>query len=1146
MLPRVAAVRAPRTHSCRGVNGSSGRRGEGRESEPQRPNMSRRVFTSAVLLLLFVLTCAAAGSVQAQNYGTRVDDSYGRHSLEQLPREYPVANTAAAGHIFRNPHLVNVNGMLLAIVGAQFNGSVGSGSASMQLMARISVDGGRTWRPYAGPEDLDVFAARLHQMLFTTPYRLFGPLFAFVEGYDLRNGARIRFTDEWGGSGVESVIHFLDTRPRRSGGFSMNSVSMSIRLPYPYQPGDMIGFLNDASTPITKMTDGTLVFPVQFLTKGGNTASTIMYMNSVQQRWTFAKSATDAGCTNPSILEWEAGKIIMITSCEYGRRRVYESTDKGNTWTEAVGTLSRVWSNSLAGLGLHIQGGFITATTDGKKVILLTQLEYSRHDGKNEIRLWLTDTNRIYQVGLLPTGNSATSSSLLYANNKLYCLYEAGVGSNSGAFFLDLTSELHWIRHALDTWAAKDNALSRQCGLMASGAALSRGNCSVPIPTTGLVGHLADRLRGDKWEDEYLGVNAVVRGAAKKAPSGWTFEGHDAGAEWPVDKQWSNRPLHFANYGFTLAATVSIHEVPKGIAPLMGLKRMRTKTLLGLSYDNNMEWSVVHGSYQNYFAKWELDKTYHVVLKMHDGVGSVYVDGKSLLNLTLPRPSDELMDEISHFYFGAYDEQLSSGKIHATVANVFLYNRPLNETEIGALNANKVTIPPPKSAEPKPAEPKPAEPKPAEPKPAEPKPAEPKPAEPKPAEPKPAEPKPAEPKPAEPKPAEPKPAEPKPAEPKPAEPKPAEPKPAEPKPAEPKTAEPKPAEPKPAEPKPAEPKPAEPKPAEPKPAEPKPAEPNQRSPNQQSPNQSPNQRAQNQQSPNQWSPNQRSPNQQSPNQRSPNQRSPNQRSPNQRSPNQRSPNQRSPNQRSPNQQSPNQRSPNQRSPNQRSRNQRSPNQRSPNQRSPNQRSPNQRSPNQRSPNQRSPNQRSPNQRSPNQQSPNQRSPNQRSPNQRSPNQRSPNQRSPNQQSPNQRSPNQRSPNQRSPNQQSPNQRSPNQRSPNQRSPNQRSPNQRSPNQRSPNQRSPNQQSPNQRSPNQRSPNQRSPNQRSPNQRSPNQRSPMPRHPQQGRELQTSRHLPHLPMDMKLWRLLHLQASPLLMLVLPRLMMHKRWGRKVEI
>ncbi|RNC35779.1 exo-alpha-sialidase, partial [Trypanosoma cruzi] len=464
---------------------------------------------------------------------------------------------------------------------------------------------------------------------------------------------------------------------------------MSIRPPYPHESGDIIGFLNDASTPITKMTDGTLVFPVQFLTMGGNTASTIMYMNPGQQHWTFANSATHAGCTNPSILEWEAGKIIMITSCKYGRRRVYESTDKGNTWTEAVGTLSRVWSNPLARSGLHIQSGFITATIGGKKVILLTQLEYSRHDGKNEIRLWLTDTNRIYQVGLLPTGNSATSSSLLYANDKLYCLYEAGVGSNSGAFFLDLTSELQKIWRALDTWAAKDNALSRQCGLMASGAALSRGNCSVPIPTTGLVGHLANNSRLGEWEDEYLGVNAVARGAAKKAPSGWTFEGQGAGAEWPVDKQWPTRPLHFANYGFTLAATVSIHEVPTGITPLMGLKKMGKTTLLGLSYDNNMEWSVEHGLYPNYFAEWELDKTYHVVLKMHDGVGSVYVDGKSLLNLTLPRPSDELMDEISHFYFGAYNELLHSGKIHATVANVFLYNRPLNDAEIDALNANK-------------------------------------------------------------------------------------------------------------------------------------------------------------------------------------------------------------------------------------------------------------------------------------------------------------------------------------------------------------------------------------------------------------------------------------------------------------------------
>ncbi|RNC45774.1 trans-sialidase [Trypanosoma cruzi] len=57
MLSSVAAVKAPRTHNRRLVTGSSGRRREGRENEPQRPNMSRLVFASAVLLFLFVLMC---------------------------------------------------------------------------------------------------------------------------------------------------------------------------------------------------------------------------------------------------------------------------------------------------------------------------------------------------------------------------------------------------------------------------------------------------------------------------------------------------------------------------------------------------------------------------------------------------------------------------------------------------------------------------------------------------------------------------------------------------------------------------------------------------------------------------------------------------------------------------------------------------------------------------------------------------------------------------------------------------------------------------------------------------------------------------------------------------------------------------------
>ncbi|EKF99036.1 trans-sialidase, putative, partial [Trypanosoma cruzi] len=61
MHSRVA-VEAPRTQNLRGVTGSSGRRREGGESEPQKPNMSRHLFYSAVLLLVVMPCCGSCGA----------------------------------------------------------------------------------------------------------------------------------------------------------------------------------------------------------------------------------------------------------------------------------------------------------------------------------------------------------------------------------------------------------------------------------------------------------------------------------------------------------------------------------------------------------------------------------------------------------------------------------------------------------------------------------------------------------------------------------------------------------------------------------------------------------------------------------------------------------------------------------------------------------------------------------------------------------------------------------------------------------------------------------------------------------------------------------------------------------------------------
>ncbi|RNC38765.1 trans-sialidase [Trypanosoma cruzi] len=114
MLSRVAAVKAPRTHNLRRVTGSSGGRREGRESEPQRPNISRHVFSFAVLLLLFVLVCCGSGAAAA------VESKAGEVQLAQkidifVPKRTPMVSRDGTGlfevkEAFVSPFLVRAGG----------------------------------------------------------------------------------------------------------------------------------------------------------------------------------------------------------------------------------------------------------------------------------------------------------------------------------------------------------------------------------------------------------------------------------------------------------------------------------------------------------------------------------------------------------------------------------------------------------------------------------------------------------------------------------------------------------------------------------------------------------------------------------------------------------------------------------------------------------------------------------------------------------------------------------------------------------------------------------------------------------------------------------------------------------------------------
>ncbi|RNC56348.1 trans-sialidase [Trypanosoma cruzi] len=98
-----------------------------------------------------------------------------------------------------------------------------------------------------------------------------------------------------------------------------------------------------------KTKDRTLLFPVQGTKKGEaqndeKAVSLLIYTSDNAASWKLSKEVPDGGCSDPSVVEWEDKKLIMMTACDDGRRRVYESGDKGESWTEALGTLSRVWA----------------------------------------------------------------------------------------------------------------------------------------------------------------------------------------------------------------------------------------------------------------------------------------------------------------------------------------------------------------------------------------------------------------------------------------------------------------------------------------------------------------------------------------------------------------------------------------------------------------------------------------------------------------------------------------------------------------------------------------------------------------------------------------------------------------------------------
>ncbi|RNF06285.1 trans-sialidase-like protein [Trypanosoma cruzi] len=658
--------------------------------------MSRRVFTSAVSLLLFAMMCCGSGAsnVVATNSENlqlpHTVDLFVPKTTQVAPKEETGSSTARDS--FVSPSLVSAGGVIAAF-------------AEGRVYAEYVVEGGKIIEPISS----DVVAEYIDSSWD------WSTLFGKVSESKWKAYTVLGPTDGTG-NGVGFFYHPTTTTKgnkvfllagslaglKESGGrrtrdnLGLKLVVGDVREPTSSEPTGSIkwdkirSLLNESNLAAHKdkltelvaaggsgilMEDGTLVFPLMAKSGNGNFYSMIIYSNDNGSTWSLSTGFSPAKCETPRVTEWE-GSLLMIVDCVNGQR-VYESRDMGTTWTEAIGKLPGVWVKSqsfLRDLSLHVDA-LITATIEGRKVMLYIQRgNFSRDNKPNPLYLWVTDNNRSFYVGpaaMRDGMNWLLASTLLYSDGGLHLLQRSINGEGSVISLSRLTEELKTIKSVLSTWSQKDVFFSK-----------------LSIPTAGLVAVLSGASSDDTWSDEYLCLNATVTNA-KKVKDGLKFTEPDSGVLWSVNTRGDGIRSVSLSHNFTLVASVTIEGTPSEDAPLLGAVFWDTETpyFMRLSYTADNKWETIFKGETKQTTKsdnWESGKEYQVALMLQGNKSSMYIDGKSLGEEEVPLKGETPLELVS-FCFGACGMK----NFPVTVTNVFLYNRPLNPTEMTAIKDRK-------------------------------------------------------------------------------------------------------------------------------------------------------------------------------------------------------------------------------------------------------------------------------------------------------------------------------------------------------------------------------------------------------------------------------------------------------------------------
>ncbi|RNF02542.1 trans-sialidase [Trypanosoma rangeli] len=663
--------------------------------------MSRYLFFSAVLLLpVVLLMCCGSGEAEAADKSLRSKLFEG--GITEIPDVKDPGGAKKKFDSFSSPVLLDVHGVIVAFAEAHYKGTDGTSFTALATRSKKSAE--NLWTDGKAMVR-DAFDSKVARLVYPTPITDNEGASILLGGYG-----------DWGIPLTKSAgcYHW---KPRYGwGDFSKEKDEREFDLHNDLSDVSRDGVhkiygtsymqYNGGGSPGIKMTNGNYVLPVQALSEDEKNVSLVLYSTNTWYGLTFSAGRSHAGCTRPAVLEWEGGKLLVMASCADGYRRVYDVHFKEKTWAEAVDTLSGVWGNSLNRKGYGVQGGFITATIGGKKVILLSQLVYPKEkEQKGQLHLWLTDMKRIYDVGPISTeGENAGASTLLHTANsdkkeeKLYCAYETssdGAGKQD-VVLVDLGVQLAEAKKVLEVWDANDMYVLGRQGCAKIVWAEPGTATQKPVPLRYVpAGFLSNNTNETVWKDEYLGVNAIVEGNLTATKDGVRFYGAGAQARWPVIEQGQNQHYHFTKYGLTLVATVTIHAKPSSSISLMGMRVNDDKKpiLFGLSYTNNNKWEVTTKKETKItpLKTWELGKPYQVALTLQSNDWRVYVDGEEVQRgnfeeyLYYP-----LRHSISHFYFGDEGREATTGG-HMTVGNVFLFNRLLDAGALKSLKENTAT-----------------------------------------------------------------------------------------------------------------------------------------------------------------------------------------------------------------------------------------------------------------------------------------------------------------------------------------------------------------------------------------------------------------------------------------------------------------------